>query len=140
LRAGAPADVEIPGFEDADADDDAPEKAAPDAAETIGDTDDTLTIARKLLKDAQRGAKSDRGDPQVSARWIKIASELTNLIARIQKNTSDTTNTLHIPVSDVEKTWKELMAKVRVVCSRPLVCEHCGKKMMVALAAGTDEP
>lgn len=127
----------IPGFEADDADEPPDDDAQPVDV-------DATAMARRLLANVERRARNAErdGDHVTATRCGSQAADLMIVIARLERLSKEGDDVLHISRADIEKTWKEVMAKARVVCSRPLVCEHCGKAMMVAFAAdpGTAEP
>ena len=134
LRSEATAGDEIPGFEDETADDaresQKPPPADDDSADETGDAVDEL---RKALGGVKKLLKTET-DPAVKARFASILAQLTNTLARVEAKKNEAANVLNISRDDIKATWDGLMAKIAVICSRPLVCEHCGKQMMVALA------
>ena len=132
----------IPGFEANDRDDGMHADELPlEGAD--GEPLDALEYTRRLLVNTQRrGVRAQHaGDHITAQRCGRDAAQLVTVLARIERVAQDGADVLHISRAEIEKTWKEIMGKVRVIGSRPLVCEHCGKQMMVAFASdpGTSE-
>lgn len=135
-RTPAAEDLHIAGFDDAD---EPNEAEAP--AEVVDPNEDAITYTRRLLRSAQeRGRKAElRKDHVTAQRCGRDAADLVVVLARLEKVAQADENVLRISLAEIEKAKADVMQKAIVVCSRPLTCSECGKRLRIKAATSIDD-
>lgn len=103
---------------------------------------DVETMLRRQLRDATARAERARslGDAVVAAREAKVCAELTNQLARAQRDARGSRDTLSFSRANIEQTRRGVLEKVAAIVQRPLMCAGCARSLAAALAGVSLEP
>lgn len=106
----------------------------PDLDEPLPEGTTTLEDARLLQREAWALArKAERaGNYGAAQRARRDAMSSTTVIARIERWQGDGGDRVSATRSEIDRAMKSLHAKAEVMRTRPLLCAHCHRALMVA--------
>ena len=110
---------------------------------------DATPLARNRAMQAEQLRLADEafavGNYSAAQRAMRDASNLSLVIARIEKEQRSDNDLLHISRADIAAARASYTERVRALLARPLLCAHCSKALSVAwveeaLSAPKGEP
>jgi len=102
-----------------------------------------LEQVRALQRDMLSTAKAAKGVGNMKAAQAALASAglLANTIARIAKTEAEGADVFKISRADLAATEESLRKRMQTMKDRPLLCEHCSRRLSVELAyEGREKP
>lgn len=97
-----------------------------------------LDITREQLQQvltAQQQAQAS-GDWVVAARHAKVASDLTNTVARLESRANENRDAIVVTPTEVAEIEAKLTERVRAALERPLLCAHCSRQLSIDWGGG----
>ena len=109
--------------------------AEPDAAASLDESADALTITRELLTDARRELARAQavGNSLVAQRYSRNAAALARALADLERRSVDDSDVLRVSRSEITAAMSRVRERVRKLAERPLLCQDCGRALSVML-------
>jgi AcrR family transcriptional regulator len=76
------------------------------------------------------------GDYKSSAQFSKLAAELTNSLLRAERGEVEDADAIRISRREIDEKRAEIMATVKAICDRPLLCAQCSRQLSVDYGTG----
>ena len=93
---------------------------------------------QKMIRQAEAEAKSfsEASNARGAQTALRRASELIKLLGQAEKNKPRDPDVLQFSRSEIEAEWSRLEGVLSTLCSRPLLCSDCGRKLAVKFGRG----
>ena len=98
----------------------------------------TLENSKRMQRNMQKAADKAAADGNHTAaqRFMRDAAGMSAIIARLEKQSLEGSDVLHLSMQEIEDTMTGVRDRVATLASRPMNCATCSKELSIEYGVG----